>query len=178
MSRDDAPKKPGEEPPCGISSNIREDEERREESCPHPLLQRWRGMLGEDRRLEVAESIHDGPRSRFVGPKASLQHKLQDTRRRSGPPMVSFLPIFAKPPLTLKTNGHQQAAVEPDLESLLLAAAKPPRCAMNHGAQKELPLSLSLNLGDQEGGVSLSGSPALSLNKHPEDGSGEDVVGI
>lgn len=119
-----------------------------------------------------------GPRSRFVGPKASLQHKLQDTRRRSGPPMVSFLPIFAKPPLTLKTNGHQQAAVEPDLESLLLAAAKPPRCAMNHGAQKELPLSLSLNLGDQEGGVSLSGSPALSLNKHPEDGSGEDVVGI
>jgi hypothetical protein len=36
-------------------------------------------------------------------------------------------------PLTYKMNSHQQAAVELDLESLLLAIAETPKYAMNHG---------------------------------------------
>jgi hypothetical protein len=35
--------------------------------------------------------------------------------------MVLFLPIFTELPLTPKENGYRQAAVEPDLESLLPA---------------------------------------------------------
>jgi hypothetical protein len=54
-----------------------------------------------------------------------------------------FLPIFAELPLTPKTNSHQQAAAEPDLESLLPATAEPPKYAMNHGERKDLPLSLT-----------------------------------
>jgi hypothetical protein len=55
-----------------------------------------------------------------------------------------FPHLFVELPLTPKTNGHQQAAIEPDLESLLLATAKPPKYAMNHGERKELPLSHSV----------------------------------
>ena len=43
--------------------------------------------------------------------------------------------------LTPKTNDHQQAIVEPDLKSLLLATVEAPKYAMNHGGRKELPLS-------------------------------------
>jgi hypothetical protein len=49
-----------------------------------------------------------------------------------------------KLPLTPKTNGHQQAAAELDLESLVPAMAVPPKYAMNHGGRKELPLSHSV----------------------------------
>ena len=41
--------------------------------------------------------------------------------------------LFVELPLTPKMNGHQQPTAERDLESLLPAVAKPPRCAMNHG---------------------------------------------
>ena len=41
--------------------------------------------------------------------------------------------LFTELPLTPKMNGHQQAAVEPDLESLLLAMVESPKYAMNHG---------------------------------------------
>jgi hypothetical protein len=41
-------------------------------------------------------------------------------------------------------NGHKQATVEPDLESLLTATAEPPEYAMNCGGRKELPLSHSV----------------------------------
>jgi len=51
--------------------------------------------------------------------------------------------LFAELPLTPKTNGHQLVAAEPDLESLLPAMVEPPKYAMNHGGQKELPLSQS-----------------------------------
>ena len=50
--------------------------------------------------------------------------------------MVLFLPIFAELPLTHKTNSHQLAAIETNLESLLLAMADPPKYAMNQGGQK------------------------------------------
>jgi hypothetical protein len=52
--------------------------------------------------------------------------------------------LFIELPLTPKTNGHQQATVEPNLESLLPATVEPPKYAMNHGRQKELPLSHSM----------------------------------
>jgi len=52
--------------------------------------------------------------------------------------------LFVVLPLTPKTNDHQQAAVEPDLESLLPATAEPPKYAMNHGGRKELLLSHSV----------------------------------
>jgi hypothetical protein len=48
--------------------------------------------------------------------------------------MVLFLPIFVELPLTPKENGHRQAVVEPDLESLLPTSAQPLGIAMNHGA--------------------------------------------
>jgi hypothetical protein len=55
---------------------------------------------------------------------------------------VSTLPhLFAKLPLTPKTNDHQQTAVEPDLKSLLPTTVEPPKYTMNHGGRKELPLS-------------------------------------
>ena len=49
--------------------------------------------------------------------------------------------LFVELPLTPKTNGQQQATVEPYLERLILAMAEPPKYAMNHGGRKELPLS-------------------------------------
>ena len=52
--------------------------------------------------------------------------------------------LFAELPLIPKTNGHQQAAVEPNLESLLPATVEAPKYAMNHGGRKELPLSHSV----------------------------------
>ena len=52
--------------------------------------------------------------------------------------------LFAKLPLTPRTNGHHQAIVEPDLKSLLLATVEAPKYAMNHGGRKELPLSHSV----------------------------------
>ena len=52
--------------------------------------------------------------------------------------------LFVELPLTPKTYGHQQAAVEPDLESLLPVMAEPPKYAMNHGGRKELSLSHSV----------------------------------
>jgi hypothetical protein len=58
--------------------------------------------------------------------------------------MVLFVPIFVELPLTPKANGHQQAAVEPDLESLLPATVKPLKYTMNLGGRKELPLSHSV----------------------------------
>ena len=51
--------------------------------------------------------------------------------------------LFAELPLTPKTNGHQQATVEFDLESLLPATTELHKYAMNHGGRKELPLSQS-----------------------------------
>ena len=51
---------------------------------------------------------------------------------------------FAELPLTPKTNGHQQTTIEPNLESLLPATVEAPKYAMNHGGQKELPLSHSV----------------------------------
>ena len=84
--------------------------------------------------------------------------------------------LFTELPITPKTNGHQQAAVEPDLESLLPATAEPPKYAMNHGGQKELPLSLSLMLRDLEGGEGRGerlSAPRPGLNRpalkmHPD----------
>ena len=60
MSRDDAWKKPREEPPHGTPSNIREDEEPREEPCPCCLCQRQGGTH--------AMASRD-PRSRSMGSK-------------------------------------------------------------------------------------------------------------
>jgi len=51
-----------------------------------------------------------------------------------------FVDLFLIP----KTNGHQQAAPEPYLESLLPTTMEPPKYAMNHGGRKELPLSHSV----------------------------------
>ena len=56
---------------------------------------------------------------------------------------IILLHLFVKLPLIPKTNNHQVATIEPDLESLLPAMAKPPKYAMNHGGRKELPLSQS-----------------------------------
>jgi hypothetical protein len=55
--------------------------------------------------------------------------------------MVLFLSIFVELPLTPKENGHHQAAVEPDLESLLPMPVRLPKITMNHGTQPEAPLS-------------------------------------
>ena len=52
--------------------------------------------------------------------------------------------LFVELPLTPKTNDHQQATVEPDLESLLPAIVEALKYAMNHGGRKELPLSHSV----------------------------------
>ena len=52
--------------------------------------------------------------------------------------------LFIELPLTPKMNGHQQAAIELDLESLLPAMAKLPKYAMNHSGRKELLLSHSV----------------------------------
>jgi len=41
--------------------------------------------------------------------------------------------LFVELPLTTKMNSHPQAAVEPDLKSLLPVTAEPPKYAMNHG---------------------------------------------
>jgi hypothetical protein len=58
--------------------------------------------------------------------------------------MVLFLPIFMKLPLIPKENGRCQAAMEPDLESLLPASVQLPKITMNHGAQLESRLSHSV----------------------------------
>jgi hypothetical protein len=59
--------------------------------------------------------------------------------------MALFFPhLIVELPLTPKMNGHKQATVEPDLESLLTATAEPPEYAMNCGGRKELPLSHSV----------------------------------
>ena len=52
--------------------------------------------------------------------------------------------LFVECPLTPKMNGHQQATVEPNLESLLPATVEAPKYAMNHGGRKELSLSHSV----------------------------------
>ena len=71
--------------------------------------------------------------------------------------------LFVELPLTPKMNGHQQAAAESDLESLLPAMAKPPKYAMNHGGRKELPLSQSNAKGfGGRGGARDSMHPDLS----------------
>ena len=49
--------------------------------------------------------------------------------------------LFAEVPLTPKTNDHQQATAEPDFESLLPVNSGGTKYTMNHGGQKELPLS-------------------------------------
>jgi hypothetical protein len=51
------------------------------------------------------------------------------------PPMASFLPIFVELPLTPVEDKHRQGAAEPDLQRPLLATAKPPGRAVNHGTR-------------------------------------------
>ena len=67
--------------------------------------------------------------------------------------------LFAKLPLTPKTNGHQQAAAELDLESLLPTTVELPKYAMNHGWTKGVAtLSLSIMLRDLAEGTRKSES--------------------
>jgi hypothetical protein len=76
MSRDDARKKPGEEPPRGTPSNIREDEEPYEEPCSCHLRQHRGGMHATTSR---------DPRSRSVGSKGFLA-----TARHPLPSRISY----------------------------------------------------------------------------------------
>ena len=155
MSRDNAWKKPGEEPPHGTPSNIREDEEPYEEPCPCRLFHHRGGTHG---------AVSRDPRSRSVSSKGFLAIERHPPPSRisygysdlevSRTPTINepshhvigdlghrrwycFPHLFVELPLTTKMNSHPQAAVEPDLKSLLPVTVEPPKYAMNHGGRKE-----------------------------------------